>query len=119
LTTISQIILKERTQIGTMKALGLSNREIYAHYIGLTLSVVSIGILIGEIIGPILMPFLLGQNTIFSILLPARTYVFPVLYGLLTAAFFLRGERHWSPSSFAIKKSSSSRPRACGPLRRR
>jgi ABC-type antimicrobial peptide transport system permease subunit len=89
LTTISQIILKERTQIGTMKALGLSNREIYAHYIGLTLSVVSIGILIGEILGPILMPYFLGQKYDILYTLPARTYVFPVLYGLLTAAFFL------------------------------
>jgi ABC-type antimicrobial peptide transport system permease subunit len=89
LTTISQIILKERTQIGTMKALGLSSHEIYAHYIGLTLSVVSLGIIIGEVVGPILVPFLLGQKYDILYTLPARSYVFPVLYGLLTAAFFL------------------------------
>ena len=89
LTTISQIILKERTQIGTMKALGLSNHEIYAHYIGLTLAVVGIGILIGEIIGPILVPFLLGQKYDILYTLPARTFVFPWFYGLMTALFFL------------------------------
>jgi ABC-type antimicrobial peptide transport system permease subunit len=89
LTTISQIILKERTQIGTMKALGLSNHEIYAHYIGLTLAVVGIGILIGEVVGPILVPFLLGQKYDILYTLPARTFVFPWLYGLLTALFFL------------------------------
>ena len=49
LTTTSQIILKERTQIGTMKAIGLSNHEIYAHYIALTLSIVGIGIVIGAV----------------------------------------------------------------------
>jgi len=89
LTTTSQIILKERTQIGTMKALGLSNREIYAHYINLTLSIVGIGTLIGEIIGPILIPFILGQKYDILYTLPSRTYVFPLLYGLLTALFFL------------------------------
>jgi hypothetical protein len=89
LTTTSQIIFKERTQIGTMKAIGLSNHEIYAHYIALTLSIVGIGIVIGEIIGPILIPFILGQKYDILYTLPARTYTFPVLYGLLTAAFFL------------------------------
>lgn len=89
LTTISQIILKERTQIGTLKALGLSNHEIYAHYIGLTMSVVSLGILIGEIIGPILIPYILGKKYDILYTLPARSYVFPLLYGLMTAVFFL------------------------------
>jgi len=89
LTTTSQIILKERTQIGTMKALGLSDHEIYAHYIALTLSIVGIGTLIGEILGPIIIPFILGQKYDILYTLPARSYAFPILYGLLTAAFFL------------------------------
>lgn len=89
LTTTSQIILKERTQIGTMKAIGLSNHEIYAHYIALTLSIVGIGTLIGEVLGPIIIPFILGQKYDILYTLPARSYTFPILYGLLTAAFFL------------------------------
>lgn len=89
LTTISQIILKERTQIGTMKALGLSNQEIYAHYLGLTMAVVGIGIVIGEVLGPIIIPFILGQKYDILYTLPERGYVFPVLYGVLTAVFFL------------------------------
>jgi putative ABC transport system permease protein len=89
LTTTSQIILKERTQIGTLKALGLSNKEIYAHYIMLTSAVVGIGILLGEVIGPILIPFILGKKYDILYTLPARTYVFPWLYGLLTAVVFL------------------------------
>lgn len=89
LTTTSQIILKERTQIGTLKALGLSQAQIYGHYIGLTLAVVGIGTLIGEILGPILIPFILGQKYDILYSLPARTYVFPTFYGLLTAFLFL------------------------------
>lgn len=89
LTTTSQIILKERGQIGTMKALGLSSKEIYAHYMGLSMAVVAIGILIGEILGPILIPYLLGMKYDILYSLPARTYVFPTLYGLLTAVVFL------------------------------
>jgi putative ABC transport system permease protein len=89
LTTISQIILKERLQIGTMKALGLSSHEIYFHYISLAMSVVAIGTLLGEIIGPILIPFILGQKYDILYSLPSRSYVFPVLYGVLTAVVFL------------------------------
>lgn len=89
LTTTSQIILKERTQIGTLKALGLSNKEIYAHYIMLTATVVGIGILLGEVIGPILIPYILGKKYDILYTLPARSYVFPWLYGLLTALVFL------------------------------
>jgi putative ABC transport system permease protein len=89
LTTLSQIILKERLQIGTMKALGLTSHEIYLHYISLAMSVVGIGTLIGEIIGPILIPFILGQKYDILYSLPPRSYVFPLLYGLLTAVVFL------------------------------
>jgi ABC-type antimicrobial peptide transport system permease subunit len=89
LTTISQVILKERTQIGTMKALGISNGAIMAHYMSLTGTIVGIGIVLGEIIGPLLIPYILGQKYDILYTLPARTYVFPVLYGILTAVGFL------------------------------
>ncbi|MBP5216783.1 MAG: hypothetical protein J6038_03000, partial [Bacilli bacterium] len=36
LTTISEMIVKERTQIGTLKALGLKDGQIIGHYIALT-----------------------------------------------------------------------------------
>lgn len=89
LTTTSQIILKERTQIGTMKALGLSKNQIYAHYMLLTDAVVAIGIIIGEVIGPILIPAIMDKKYSIIYTLPTRGYLFPVLYGLLTAAAFL------------------------------
>jgi ABC-type antimicrobial peptide transport system permease subunit len=90
LTTISQIILKERTQIGTMKALGLTKHQIYYHYISLTLTLVSIGTIIGCILGPIIIPYIMGQKYDILYTLPARPFfVFPWWQALLTAAVFL------------------------------
>ena len=85
LTTISQLIIKERTEIGTLKALGVKNSTLYAYYMTLMIVLVGIGLLIGGIIGPILIPFIL--NIKYSILysLPSMSYVFPFLY------FFLIG----------------------------
>lgn len=89
LTTLSQMVMKERTQIGTMKAIGLTKREIYMHYMSITLLLVGIGTIIGEILGPLIIPGILGQkyNLLYS--LPAMQYTFPVLYGILTAVIFL------------------------------
>lgn len=89
LTTLSQMILKERTQIGTMKAIGLNKKEIIWHYISLSLTMVLIGTLLGEIIGPLLIPNILGQKYSLLYSLPEREYIFPFLYGILTAIVFL------------------------------
>lgn len=78
LTTLSQIILKERIQIGTMKALGLRKREIISHYLSLDMTVVSIGIVLGCIVGPLLLPFIMNQKYKILYSLPALGYSFPV-----------------------------------------
>ncbi len=88
-TTLSQYILQERTQIGALKAIGLKRKEIYWHYSSLTLLLVGLGTLIGEIVGPILIPNILGNKYAIFYTLPALTYSFPVLYGILTAVVFL------------------------------
>lgn len=77
LTTITQIILKERQQIGTMKALGIPNYRIVTHYMFLTILVCAIGAILGIIIGPLLIPFVMNQkyNILYS--LPPSVYVFP------------------------------------------
>ncbi len=78
LTTLSQIILKERTQIGTMKALGLSKGEIYCHYLLLTFVLVLIGSVIGFIAGPLIIPSIMAMKYNILYTLPARSlFVFP------------------------------------------
>lgn len=89
LTTLSQMILKERSQIGTLKAIGLSKREITWHYISLSMAMVFIGILLGEIIGPLVIPNILGKKYLILYSLPSKKYTFPLVYGFLTAVVFL------------------------------
>lgn len=79
LTTISQLILKERTQIGTLKSLGLSKLKILFYYTIMMSIITSIGTILGFIIGPILLPQVM--NLKYSILysLPEIQYLFPFL----------------------------------------
>lgn len=89
LTTLSELVLKDRSEIGTFKALGVKKKDIYAMYILLTLLLVGIGTLIGEILGPLIIPPILGQKYQIIYSLPARKYFFPVWEGILTAFVFL------------------------------
>ena len=95
LTTISQLILKERTQIGTLKSLGLSKVRILLYYTTMMSIITTIGTLLGFIIGPILLPQVM--NLKYSILysLPNIKYLFPflesfiVLIGIIVAVSLL------------------------------
>jgi len=89
LTTLSEHILQERTQIGALKAIGVSKGQIYLLYSSLTLFLVGLGVLIGEIIGPLLVPQILGNKYAIFYSLPPLTYTFPILYGTLSAVIFL------------------------------
>ena len=79
LTTISSLILKDRVQIGTFKALGIKTRNIAFYYLVQMNIVTIIGVLIGFIVGPLLLPFVM--NIKYSILysIPSLTYYFPFL----------------------------------------
>ncbi len=90
LTTTSEIIIKERTQIGALRAIGVSKKAIYAHYALLVGAVVLIGIVIGEILGPLIVPALMNSKYSILYTLPEMaTFTFPVLPGILTAVAFL------------------------------
>jgi putative ABC transport system permease protein len=89
LTTISQMILKQRLQIGTLKGLGVYKHQIYGHYMAITMTLLGIGTLIGEILGPLIIPSIMDNKYQIIYSLPKLTYVFPWLEGLLTAALFL------------------------------
>ena len=56
LTTISQMIIKERMQIGSLKATGVRRRDIYIHYVSYGVVLTFIGSLLGFIIGPLFIP---------------------------------------------------------------
>lgn len=51
ITTMNRIIKKERVQIGTLKALGFSNKKILLHYIGYGFYVSLVGVIFGLLLG--------------------------------------------------------------------
>lgn len=83
LTTISQLILKERTEIGTFKSLGFSKISIFTYYM-LMMSITTLfGVILGLIIGPILLPQVMNiKYDILYSLVPIG-YSFPFLSSFL------------------------------------
>lgn len=88
LTTTSQIILRERMQIGTMKAIGLTNKEILLHYITLNIVLCTIGFVIGVVIGPFLIPVIMNQKYKMLFSLPELKFIFPILAVIITYLVF-------------------------------
>ena len=60
LTTLSQMIIKERSQIGALKAIGVPKYKIYIHYTLYGVVLCFIGALLGFFIGPLFIPKVLG-----------------------------------------------------------
>ncbi len=56
MTSISRLILRERINIGTFKALGMTNGRIIFHYAFLSAVVAFFGCVIGAILGPLIVP---------------------------------------------------------------
>lgn len=69
LSTISPMILRERTNIGTLKSLGISNRKIFLHYSIFGAILCLIGGIIGIIIGPLIVPnvLMIKYSLVYSI----------------------------------------------------
>lgn len=58
LTTMTRLVSNQRTQIGSLKALGFSNKSILAHYISYGFWLSLAGSILGAIVGPVTIPFL-------------------------------------------------------------
>lgn len=89
LTTFRQLILKDRSQIGTLKGLGFKNKELYLYYFLLVGVITSVSFLIGAISGPFIIPLLMEMKYKILYTLPAVTIVFPWLYAFLTWVGFV------------------------------
>lgn len=83
LTTMSRMIEEERTQMGTMKALGYANGTVMAKYIIYALFASLIGSVIGIIIGIYALPYAINKAYSIMFTLPALEYTFPVKYILV------------------------------------
>ena len=83
LTTMSRMVEEERTQMGTMKALGYSNGTVMAKYVIYALFASIIGSLIGILTGIYALPFAINKAYSIMFTLPSLTFEFPVVYILL------------------------------------
>lgn len=86
-TTMSRIIAHQRTQIGTLKALGFKNKTITLHYISYGFFLVLAGSILGLILGPMIVPqlFLESMTEIYALPSwdPALTFNFVVVVALM------------------------------------
>ncbi len=82
LTTMTRITMSQRTQIGTLKAVGFSNNKILRHYTSYGTSIGILGGILGFITGPILLPKL-----VFSFQM--GFYTMPEWNGSISVSVFL------------------------------
>ena len=89
LTTLRQNILKRRTEIGSYKAMGVTPREIHAHFLTQTAALVLFASLIGAVLGPLIIPGIMGRKYSILYSLPASHYYFPIAAGIGSIALFV------------------------------
>ena len=80
LTTMTRMVEEERTQMGTMKALGYSSRSIASKYLIYALFASIIGASFGVVLGVYVLPFAVYKAYSIMFTLPALTFTFPVFY---------------------------------------
>ncbi len=81
MTTLSALILRERTNIGTLKGIGISNRRIMMHYSFFGAVLCLIGGLIGAVLGPLIVPnIMLIKYTLVYSMPPISGIVFSILW---------------------------------------
>lgn len=116
LTTLSQMVLKDRSNIGTLKAIGVKNNQILISYLLVTFTLVSISIFIGCIIGPLIIPSILGNKYQIIYSLPTKHYVFPVLEAIIACSLFILVSLcvtyFITRKEISLKPSESMRPKA-------
>lgn len=83
LTTMSRMVEEERTQMGTMKALGYSNGTIMAKFIIYALFASLIGASVGILIGIYALPYAIFKAYSIMFTMPPLKYTFPVVYILI------------------------------------
>ena len=108
LTSLSQLIYRSRSDIGTMKAIGIPKLRILSHYVWFGMILCFIGCLLGSIVGPLLIPNIMNRKYDILYNLPVGHIVFPwghiifctLLFCLLSGfvSFLVsRGEVNLSP----------------------
>ena len=82
LTTMGRIVNKQRTQIGTLKAVGFKDKTIMFHYLSYGFFLVLMGSILGLIIGPLTIPYVF-YSTLSSV------YTLPIWKSGFSFSFIL------------------------------
>lgn len=89
LTTMTRMVEEERGLIGTYKALGFSNRAIYAKYLIYALAAALLGGLLGDLLGFVVLPAFLLQILQQLYIVPNLAFSFNAAYGTGGIALFV------------------------------
>ncbi len=89
LTSISQLINRESKNIGLLKALGFSKREILFHYMKIFIMLGLIGSVLGMILGPLIVPNVMGKKYNLLYQLPTISLTFFRVEYLLSVVFLM------------------------------
>lgn len=110
LNTMARMVEEDRTQIGTLKALGFENKQIMMKYLVYAFSASFVGSILGTVIGFWLFPTAI--TTAYSILydLPSVTIKYRVGYALIGTLIAVGSTV--AASYFAVNKSLETEPSA-------
>ncbi len=86
ITTMGRIINNQRTQIGTMKAIGIKRHKIIIHYIMFSLVVSAVGCIVGVIMGPIVMGPVFNDFMPESYSMPKWGYSYSIKFYIVALA---------------------------------
>lgn len=89
LTTMTRMVEEERTQIGTMKALGYSSFDIMKKYLLYAVAATGSGCVIGISVGLYLFPTVIWNAYTMMYLLPPLHYLFDAPYALMACGLAL------------------------------
>ncbi len=80
LTTMSRMVEENRTQVGTLKALGYSNSRVMAHYMTYALTAAAIGSIVGAFGGMVLFPGVIVYAYSIMYIVTETVFVFNPVY---------------------------------------
>lgn len=88
LTTINQLVLQEKSKIGTLKSIGVPDKKILLHYSSYGAYLCGIGTILGLIAGPLIVPniMFIKYDLVYSIPVEYVEMSFPWHWLLLVAA---------------------------------
>ncbi|MDR0906505.1 MAG: ABC transporter permease [Oscillospiraceae bacterium] len=109
LTTMTRLVDAQRTQIGTLTALGFSRGAITRHYIGYGLYPSAIGAVAGAVTGPLILPYLFYPAMSSYYTLPVWKPAYHSSFAIVAAATIVLSV---AVSFLAARKSLTDTPAA-------